>query len=77
MDVQMIMTLFYTLIAVGALMMTRAEARRKGGTTLLNGLAGTVACAVWPLTMIAMIVAIASGSRSPAAHDLTQAPLEA
>ncbi len=77
MDLQQILIVLYTLIAIGALAMTRAEARAKGGVGLVQGAVGLLACAAWPLTMLVMMLAIVFAIRSTAPQTTSQTQAEA
>jgi hypothetical protein len=66
MDIGQILIVVYVLVALVAVALTRAEARAKGDTNLFHALAGCLACALWPLTGLAAVVAISFARRSPA-----------
>jgi len=56
MELQGIVTAIYLVIAVWAMIMTVAEQRSKGQTHIGYNLAGMLACAVWPLTLVFLLL---------------------
>lgn len=56
MDLPQIVTLLYVLTAGGAMWMTISERRLTGMTSLFHGILAMLACAVWPLTLVGMLV---------------------
>ena len=56
MGLQEIVMAIYCVIAVWAMVMTVAEQRAKGQTNLAYNLAGILACAVWPVTVVFLLL---------------------
>ncbi|MFN3937739.1 MAG: hypothetical protein ACK4KW_09190 [Gemmobacter sp.] len=60
------LAILYVLVAVWAKAMSQGELSRSGSRSFASGSANALACALWPLTLVLMVLQLrlAAGARS-------------